>query len=202
MRQTAIPARLSLIATNLIGLLVATYFAMTGQLMPSQLVSIAQCESHLQQFHTDGTLILNTQGSGAMGVFQELPFHKKVAANMGWDITTAEGNIAYGIWLYQKYGSAPWDASKGCWGPELATETALPVAERSVYTGQGGSPASGGRAELELLSAPLPLGGADTTTPVTVVERVAIGGIERHDTLFVFLERRRLGTSTSKTVGG
>lgn len=85
-----------------------------GSLIPSELVAIAQCESGLQQSYNDGSLVTNPE-SGAMGVFQELPFHQKLATKMGLNLTKAEDNISYGIWLYNKFGNAPWLASKPCW---------------------------------------------------------------------------------------
>ena len=39
----------------------------------------------------------------------------KLAASMGDDLATEAGNLAFGKWLYDQQGSAPWDASKGCW---------------------------------------------------------------------------------------
>lgn len=83
--------------------------------MPSQLVAIAQCESGLAQTYPDGSLVVNPQ-SGAMGIFQELPFHQKLASKMGLNLTQAKDNIEYGIWLYNNFGTQPWLASKNCWG--------------------------------------------------------------------------------------
>jgi hypothetical protein len=50
-----------------------------------------------------------------MGVFQTLPSHQKEASKMGINLKDPLGNIEYGIWLYSKFGSAPWLASKPCW---------------------------------------------------------------------------------------
>jgi hypothetical protein len=84
------------------------------QQIPQQLIAIAQCESGLQQYYDNGTLVTNPE-SGAMGVFQTLPFHQKLATKMGLDLTDTVGNMEYGIWLYNRFGSAPWLASKDCW---------------------------------------------------------------------------------------
>jgi hypothetical protein len=35
---------------------------------------------------------------------------------MGDDLATEAGNTAFGKYLFDKYGSAPWNPSKGCWG--------------------------------------------------------------------------------------
>jgi hypothetical protein len=37
------------------------------------------------------------------------------ATQMGDNLNTLEGNLAFGKYLYQKYGTAPWSASEGCW---------------------------------------------------------------------------------------
>jgi hypothetical protein len=39
----------------------------------------------------------------------------KLAASMGDDLATEAGNLAFGKWLFDKQGSEPWNASKGCW---------------------------------------------------------------------------------------
>lgn len=93
-----------------------------GSVIPQQLISIAQCESGLQQYRIDGTLVTNPS-SGAFGMFQDLPFHKKVAEKMGLDLTDTVQHIEYNIWLYNRYGSAPWQASSKCWS-KLATKQA------------------------------------------------------------------------------
>lgn len=38
-----------------------------------------------------------------------------LAAKMGDDLATASGNIAFGEYLFNKYGTAPWTASENCW---------------------------------------------------------------------------------------
>lgn len=92
-----------------------------GSVMPQQLIAIAQCESGLQQYKNDGTLVTNPS-SGAFGMFQDLPSHKRLATKMGLDLTDTVEHIQYNIWLYNKYGSAPWLASKPCWSK---TEVAI-----------------------------------------------------------------------------
>jgi hypothetical protein len=56
-----------------------------------------------------------------MGIFQELPFHQRLASKMGLDLTQTVDNMEYGIWLYNRFGTAPWLASKSCWNnPQVA----------------------------------------------------------------------------------
>lgn len=103
---------------NYLALLVATYAALMPvghQQIPQVLISIAQCESGLQQFTSNGNLVTNPT-SGAFGIFQDLPSHKKQAYVMGLDLTDPVEHIQYNIWLFNRYGTSPWLASKGCWG--------------------------------------------------------------------------------------
>jgi hypothetical protein len=37
------------------------------------------------------------------------------AAKMNLDLATENGNVAFGKYLYEKYGTSPWTASEGCW---------------------------------------------------------------------------------------
>lgn len=43
-------------------------------------------------------------------------YHKATALNMGHDIETEHGNIAYATWLYKTQGTRPWHWSRQCWG--------------------------------------------------------------------------------------
>lgn len=91
-----------------------TVFASNG--VPSVLINIAKCESGITQFNADGSPVKNAQ-SGAVGVFQLLPsYHEPIAKKMGLDIYKTQDNIEYAIWLYNQDGTAPWLASKLCWG--------------------------------------------------------------------------------------
>lgn len=88
------------------------------------MVKIASCESHFKQFDTDGTVLQNGHSS-AVGVFQIMAsVHKDLASkNLGLDIYSLEGNVAYAKALYEDQGTTPWAASKACWGKsdKLAT---------------------------------------------------------------------------------
>ena len=39
----------------------------------------------------------------------------KLAASMGDDLATEAGNLAFGKYLFDKYGAEPWSPSKKCW---------------------------------------------------------------------------------------
>jgi hypothetical protein len=42
-----------------------------------------------------------------------------LALKMGDDLATEDGNVAFGKYLYETYGTGPWTASEGCWGSSL-----------------------------------------------------------------------------------
>ena len=88
------------------------------------LVEIARCESEFRQFDKNGKLIRGRVNADDVGVMQINEFyHADKAKELGIDIHTLEGNVAFGKYLYEKYGSKPWSASKPCWSkprPDLA----------------------------------------------------------------------------------
>ena len=81
------------------------------------LAAIAKCESNFRQYAADGAP-LNGGSGGMLGVFQiNKSVHAKFALSLGDDISTLAGNMAYARYLYTQEGTAPWNSSKGCWGP-------------------------------------------------------------------------------------
>lgn len=81
------------------------------------LVEIAQCESEMRQFDSNGNLVRGRVDPDDVGVMQiNERYHLDTAKKMGLDIHTVEGNVAYAKYLYAKSGSDPWSASKPCWG--------------------------------------------------------------------------------------
>ena len=87
---------------------------------PSVLVAIAECESGMQQFNSNGTVVRSKTHD--LGLFQINLSHKKEAESMGYDIMTPEGNTAYAIYLYNTQGTSPWNSSKRCWLPKITGE--------------------------------------------------------------------------------
>jgi hypothetical protein len=80
------------------------------------LVDIARCESTFRQFHKDGTVVRGRVDNADTGVMQiNLRYHGETAQKLGLDLNTIQGNAAYGKYLYNKSGSAPWSASEKCW---------------------------------------------------------------------------------------
>jgi len=98
---------------------VETYFA-----DEPVMIEIASCESHFTQFGKDGQVVKNPNSS-AVGVFQIMSsIHSTFADHkLGLDIYTIQGNLAYAKYLYDQSGTAPWNASKSCWGKTKAAQT-------------------------------------------------------------------------------
>jgi len=81
-----------------------------------QLYAIAFCESGLRQFDSNGSILQGRVDSADIGFLQiNLDAHKKELQSMGLNPAILEDNIKFGIWLYQKEGVRPWEASKKCW---------------------------------------------------------------------------------------
>lgn len=84
------------------------------------MVEIARCESRFRQFEVDGTPLKNDEGSSATGVLQIMAsYHREDALNLGYDIDTLAGNLAYGRHLYDNKGTQPWNESKPCWSSAI-----------------------------------------------------------------------------------
>lgn len=78
--------------------------------------SIAACESNLRQFRDDGAVLTGHVDPDDTGFFQiNRRYHQNAADRLGFNIDTLEGNVSYGIWLYERQGTQPWTASEHCW---------------------------------------------------------------------------------------
>lgn len=85
------------------------------------LVEIAKCESTLRHFDSKGRVLRGNVDSNDVGVMQiNERYHLEKSAELGFDIHTVEGNLAYAKWLFGKYSHQPWSASKPCWGKTQA----------------------------------------------------------------------------------
>jgi hypothetical protein len=83
------------------------------------LVDIARCESTYRQFDQTGNILRGKVNQGDVGVMQiNEKYHADDATKLGINIYTVEGNVAFGRYLYNKYGSQPWSSSSPCWGNE------------------------------------------------------------------------------------
>ena len=90
------------------------------------MIKVASCESQFRQFTKDGTILQNSKSS-AVGVFQIMAsIHQDLAdQNLGLDIYTVQGNVAYAKYLYDTQGLKPWAASRACWSKNDSSKVAL-----------------------------------------------------------------------------
>lgn len=80
------------------------------------MISIAKCESRFRQYDHAGRPLYNEDGTTAVGVMQIMySVHGTKARELGMDIRTLKGNLAYARYLYKHAGTSPWSASRGCW---------------------------------------------------------------------------------------
>jgi hypothetical protein len=94
----------------------------------AQLRVIGACESTgdpngtPREFNDDGSILWGNDpktGKPIMRDEGELQINTwvwgKLAVAMGDDLGTETGNVAFGKYLYDKYGAAPWYPSEKCW---------------------------------------------------------------------------------------
>lgn len=87
------------------------------------MVAVAQCESHFHQYAQDGSVYRGKINNADVGVMQiNEHYHAATAAQLGLDLHTIQGNVAYAQYLYEKQGTAPWNSSEPCWGKSAAAQ--------------------------------------------------------------------------------
>lgn len=80
------------------------------------LVDVAFCESSFTHFKSDGSVLRGIVNRDDVGVMQiNEKYHLETSKKLGLDIHTLEGNMAYGRYLYEKFGTDPWEYSSKCW---------------------------------------------------------------------------------------
>ncbi len=81
------------------------------------MIEIAKCESRFRHLDDDGEIHRGTINTLDVGVMQiNEYYHLETAQKENYNIYSLEGNTAYARKLYEKEGTAPWKASKPCWG--------------------------------------------------------------------------------------
>lgn len=87
---------------------------------PPVLKAICHAESGGQQFLANGHVIRGHVDPSDIGICQ---IHETLwndrARDMGMDIYTQEGNQAMALWLFDHYGTEPWNSSKSAWIKQL-----------------------------------------------------------------------------------
>ena len=90
---------------------VRAYFAETPVL-----AQIAKCESRFRQLDANGSLLRGEVNKSDVGIMQVNEYyHESKAQDLGFDLATVDGNLAYAKYLYDKEGTKPWSASERCW---------------------------------------------------------------------------------------
>jgi hypothetical protein len=88
------------------------------------MIEIARCESKLRQYTDSGNVLRGGAGDQMVGVFQFFDrYHEDAAAELGHDISTREGNLAYARHVYTDQGTDPWNSSRDCWETSNAAAT-------------------------------------------------------------------------------
>ena len=84
--------------------------------LPPVLQRIAQCESWGQQWTRDGQVLRGKRNSQDLGLFQiNAVVWAKKAEELGYDLYTQDGNTQMARYIFEHYGSVPWQASVKCW---------------------------------------------------------------------------------------
>ena len=80
------------------------------------MIEIARCESKFRQFADSGNVLRGGAGRQMVGVFQFFDrYHTNPANELGFDIQTLEGNLAYARHTYEREGTSPWNSARDCW---------------------------------------------------------------------------------------
>jgi len=76
-----------------------------------------------RQFLADGAVLWGNDPTTGKPIKRDLGILQintyvwgSLAVKMGDDLYTEAGNVNFGEWLFNTYGSSPWNASRGCWG--------------------------------------------------------------------------------------
>ncbi len=84
------------------------------------LAEIAWCESRMRHLDKDGEIFRGVVNKSDIGVMQiNTYYHGEAAEELGLDLYSLNGNLAYAQYLYDKEGSKPWNSSKPCWGKRV-----------------------------------------------------------------------------------
>ena len=85
-----------------------------------EMIAIAECESKFRQYRRNGRVLYGGYGGGMVGVYQIYEaIHAPMAAALGHNLTTLEGNLGYAKHLYEEENTTPWNASSHCWSEKV-----------------------------------------------------------------------------------
>lgn len=100
------------------------------------MIEIARCESKFRQFTDSGNVLRGGAGGQMIGVFQFFDrYHVSTANDLGYDIETLAGNLAYAKHVFSREGTTPWNSARECWNvPNLTLQPVSPVLEATTIT--------------------------------------------------------------------
>jgi len=80
------------------------------------LAEISRCESSFRQTDKNGKALRGLVNKSDIGLMQVNEYyHGERASELGFDLESVDGNLAYAKYLYEKEGTRPWNASAKCW---------------------------------------------------------------------------------------
>ena len=87
------------------------------------MAAVAKCESRFRQYDKNGNVLRGEKVYEDVGVMQvNETYHKEASIDIGLDLSTIQGNVAYARYLYEKEGTKPWNSSRVCWGKTQAAK--------------------------------------------------------------------------------
>ena len=94
-----------------------------------ELAAVAYCESRYRHVGPDGNIFRGVVNNKDVGVMQiNEYYHLEDSKELGFDIYTLEGNMAYARHIYETSGLQPWVSSKPCWGSRVAKQNSNELA--------------------------------------------------------------------------
>lgn len=88
------------------------------------LVDIARCESRFRHLDENGDILRGKVNKSDLGLMQiNEYYHADKAKELGLDLKTLEGNMAYAQYLYNHEGGQPWISSSKCWNTTADLKT-------------------------------------------------------------------------------
>jgi len=95
------------------------------------MIEVARCESKFRQFTDSGNVLRGGSGGQMVGVYQFFDrYHESPAYDLGFDIETLKGNLAYAKHVYEIEGTDPWNSARNCWDvPRVTAPTSNDVTD-------------------------------------------------------------------------
>lgn len=85
--------------------------------VPPVLERIMKCESGGKHFDKNGQVLMRSNNNKTVdvGVAQINTVWFAKASELGYDLTTEQGNRAMALWIIKNKGTSPWSATYNCW---------------------------------------------------------------------------------------